>query len=83
MGDTLKEAIRKYFNDLDFRYTVYPNMLYIINFNKILSLEENRVSILVNSDRIIFKGNNFILNKLLDHEVIISGRVLGVEVNAI
>lgn len=79
----MKDLIRNYFNDIDFRYTVYPNMLHIINFNKILSLEENRVSIIYKNKRIIFKGENFILNKLLDNEVLIRGGVLGVEVNDI
>lgn len=79
----LKDSINRYFNDLDFRYTVYSNMLHIINYNKILSLEDNRISILYNNKRIIFKGNNFILKKMLDNEVLIRGVVLGVEVNDI
>ena len=65
----MHDTVRKYFNDLEFRYTVYSNMLHIINFTKILSLEETRVSILVNDKRIIFKGDSFVLKKLLDSEV--------------
>lgn len=79
----LRDSVRRYFNDLDFRYTIFPEKLHIINFSKILALEENRVSILYGNKRIIFKGNDFILNKLLDNEVVISGEVLGVEVNDI
>ncbi len=79
----MKESINRYFNDLDFRYTVYSNMLHIINYTKVLSLEEKRVSILVNNKRIVFKGDNFILKKMLDNEVLIRGVVLGVEVNDI
>ncbi len=79
----LQESVRKYFDDLDFRYTVFLNKLHIINFTKILALEDNRVSILYNNKIIVFKGINFILNKLLDNEVVISGEVLKVEVNDI
>lgn len=79
----MKESINRYFNDLDFRYTVYSNMLHIINYTKVLSLEEKRVSILFNNKRIVFKGDNFILKKMLDNEVLIRGVVLGVEVNDI
>lgn len=79
----MKESINRYFNDLDFRYTVYSNMLHIINYTKVLSLEEKRISILVNNKRIVFKGDNFILKKMLDNEVLIRGVVLGVEVNDI
>lgn len=79
----MKSTIRSYFNDLEFRYTVFSDKLHIINYTKILSLEDSRVSILINNKRIIFKGHDFILNKLLDDEVIINGVVLGVEVNDI
>lgn len=79
----MKETIRSYFNDLEFRYTVFSTKLHIINFTKILSLEETRISILHNNKRIIFKGNDFILNKLLDSEVIINGVVTGVEVDEV
>lgn len=79
----MKDKVRNYFNDLEFRYTVYTNKLHIINYTKILSLEENRVSIIVNNNRLIFKGKDFVLSKLLDHEVLIYGTVLGVEVNEV
>lgn len=79
----MKDKVRNYFNDLEFRYTVYNNYLHIINYSKILSLEEERVSILVNNKRIIFKGKGFSLSKLLDQEILINGVVLGVEVNEV
>lgn len=79
----MKDKVRNYFNDLEFRYTVYTNKLHIINYTKILSLEENRISIIVNNTRVIFKGENFILSKLLDNEILIIGKVLGVEVDEI
>lgn len=76
-------SIRSYFEDTEFRYTVFVNKLHIINYTKLLSLEDERVSILYKNKRIIFKGKEFILNKLLDDEVIINGMVLGVEVNEV
>lgn len=79
----MKDKVRNYFDDLEFRFTVYPDRIHIINYSKILSLENDRVSILLNKKRIIFKGNNFALNKLLDDEVLIFGEVNGVEINDI
>ncbi len=79
----MRDKVRNYFDDLEFRFTVYSDRLHIINYTKILSLETDRVSIILNNKRIIFKGNNFVLNKLLDDEVLIYGEVNGVEVNDI
>lgn len=76
----MKDKINRYFNDTEFRYTVFLNRLHIINYQKIVTLENNRISVLIGNRRIVFNGNNFILEKLMDHEVSIQGVVLGVEV---
>lgn len=76
----MNNRIKRYFNDLDPRFIVFPDKLYIINYNKILSLEEDRVSILFNNKRVVFSGSSFILYKLLDNEVLINGVVSNIEV---
>ena len=47
---------------------------------KILSLEEGRVSFSTSYGRVVVKGEGFTLNRLLENEVLISGRVDQVEV---
>lgn len=76
----MNNRVKRYFNDLEPRFTVFSNKLHVINYKKIISLEDSRVSILFNNKRIVFKGNSFILNKLLDHEVLINGYVTNIEV---
>lgn len=77
---SLKDKINRYFNDTEFRYTIFSNRLHIINYSRIITLEDNRISIIANNKKIIFKGNGFILDKLMDNEVSVLGNVLGVEV---
>ncbi|MBQ8131168.1 MAG: YabP/YqfC family sporulation protein, partial [Bacilli bacterium] len=76
----MKDKINRYFNDTEFRYTIYRNRIHILNYLKILSLEENRISILFQGGRILFRGRGFVLEKLMDQEVSILGEVLGVDV---
>lgn len=76
----LRDKINRYFNDTEFRYTIYLNRIHIINYTRIITLEENRISVLFENRRILFRGKGFILEKLMDHEVSILGEVLGVEV---
>lgn len=52
-------------------------MLLII---KIIVLEENKISLLTNNNKIIIKGNNLVLKKLLDKEILINGKLLNIEV---
>ena len=73
--------IKDYINDKEFRMTIFTDRVHIINYLKILSLEDERVSFLTTKGRIIVKGKNLCLNKLLDEEVLISGKVLDIEVD--
>ena len=73
-------CISNYINDKEFRFTVYDNKIHIINFNKIITLEDNYISILSNSKKINIKGLNLVLVKLLDNELLIKGNITNIEV---
>lgn len=73
--------IKDYINDKEFRMTIFTDRIHIINYLQILSIEDERVAFLTNKGRIIIKGNNLCLNKLLDDEVLVSGFVSNIEVD--
>lgn len=74
--------IKEYINDNEFRVTIFKDRVYIVNYLQILGLEEERISLLIPDGRLIIKGLNLHLNKLLDNELLISGKVLLVEVES-
>lgn len=73
--------IKDYISDNEFRMTIFTDRVHIINYLKIISLEESRISFLTKKGRVIIKGNNLFLNRLLDDEILIIGNVLNVEVD--
>lgn len=73
--------VKDYILDQEFRITLFENRLLAVNFIKILSLEESRVSFLTNYGRVIVKGREFTLNRLLENEVLIGGIIEQVEVS--
>lgn len=73
--------IKEYINDDEFRLTVLENRIYIINYLKIISLDDDRISFLTKKGRVIIKGSKLSLNKMLDDEVLISGVVSNIEVD--
>ena len=73
--------IKDYINDKEFRMTIFKDRIHIINYLQILSIEDDRIAFLTNKGRIIIKGNNLCLNKLLDDEVLVSGFVSNIEVD--
>jgi len=76
----MSNFISNYINDKEFRFTVYENKIHIINFNKIITLEDNYISLLSNNKRISIKGSNLVLVKLLDNELLIKGNITSIEV---
>lgn len=75
----LKE-INNYINDNNFKLSLYKNKLNIVNYKKLLSLEENYISVLLEKKKLIIKGNNLLLIKILDNELLIKGNIKSIEV---
>ena len=73
--------LNEYINDNEFRLTVFSDRVHVMNFLNIVSLEEERISFLTSKGRVIIKGKNLCLNKLLDDEVLISGTIMNIEVD--
>lgn len=74
------KSISNYINDNTFRFTIYEDKIHIINFKRIISLENNYISFLSTNKKIIIEGNNLVLNKLLDKEILIKGNINKIEV---
>lgn len=74
--------LKDYINDTEFRLTVFSDRIHVMNFLQIISLEDERISFLTTKGRVIIKGKNLCLNKLLDDEVLISGIIMNIEVDS-
>ncbi len=74
------EGIRNYIKDDEFRFTIFSNKIDIVNYQKIVSLEDDKILFLGGNKKITIHGKNLILNKLLDEEVLIIGEVIKIEV---
>lgn len=73
--------LKDYINDNEFRITIFSDRIYVVNYKEVLSLEDERISFSTSNGRIIVKGDHLTLNKLLDREVLISGKTKDIEVD--
>jgi len=80
IGEYMKDKLINYINDKEFRFTIYNNKIHIINFNKLITLEDNYISFLTNNKKINIIGNNLSLEKLIDKELLIKGNISKIEV---
>lgn len=73
------DKIRDYIRDDEFRLTIFKDRLHIINYLEILTLSNKKISVDTGDNLIVIKGENLILNKLLDNEILITGKIYTVE----
>ena len=72
--------IRKFINDTSFQILYRNNSLNIINYTDINYMEESKISISVyNNKKILIKGNNLTVKKLLESEILIVGNITSIE----
>lgn len=74
------EKVRDYVIDNEFRFTIFSDRIHVVNYQNILSLENERISFCGSQQRIVIKGKDLVLNRLLDQEILIFGKVLTIEV---
>ena len=71
--------IKNYIKDTEFRLTLFKDRVYVTNYKKILSLENTNISFKVDNGRITVLGNNLVLKKLLDKEILVRGNISSIE----
>lgn len=74
------DRVKNYVIDSEFRLTLYVDMVHIINYTKIISLDDNRIVISSVMKKVIITGKNLHLNRLLDEEILIKGSIDTIEV---
>lgn len=79
IGDNMLDKLDNYLNDKKFKIVLEENSLYIANYSRIISLEEQYISILTKNKRISITGNNLSLKKILEKELLIEGNINKIE----
>ena len=72
--------IKDFILDDEFRLVLLEDRVLIVNFKKILYLEDKRVSILTSYVKIVLCVTGFLLSKLLDKEVLIGGNIERIDI---
>ena len=75
------DRLTNYINDNTFRFTVYENTIHVINYKRILILEEDRISFQSKNQKIKIEGEGLIIKKILNQEMLITGKIYKIEVS--
>ncbi|MDD6879502.1 MAG: YabP/YqfC family sporulation protein [bacterium] len=73
------KELKNYIFDEQCKISFIDNKVNIINYEKIIVMEKTRVNISTKKKNIIVKGNNLLIKKLLDKELLIEGDIKSIE----
>lgn len=73
------KKIVNYIKDNSFKINYVSDSINIVNYDKILELTDNVITISKDSKLIIIRGSKLKLTKLLDNEVLITGNINKIE----
>lgn len=78
--NNMLDRLNNYIDDKKFKLIYEDNLIDIINYTRLITIENNYVSLYINNKKIIIKGKKLILKKLLDNELLLNGEVTSLEV---
>ena len=71
--------IRSYLLESDFKITMTNKNIDVINYEKIETVNSNNIVLKYKLGKIDIKGNNLVIKKLLNDEILIIGSINSVE----
>lgn len=75
----LIQQLTNYIYDKELSIHIYNNKIDIINYTDITHFDNNKIIIKHEKGNIIITGNNLVVTKLLDNELLINGNIKGIE----
>lgn len=67
--------IKEYLKDTSFKIKINNNTTYIDNYISIDTLNDNLIILTFNTFKLKIEGNNFIIKKLVDQELLFTGYI--------
>lgn len=71
--------IVSYVRNNEFYINIWKNKINIVNFKEIVIMEEEKVVIMSDDGKIVIRGKDLSINKLLDNELLITGKFNSIE----
>lgn len=76
---SLVKQVKTYIEDNEFHIDIFDDRIHIANYDRIISLGEEKIMISSSKQRISFYGKNFSLSKMQDEEILIEGTLTKLE----
>ncbi len=76
----MRKLIREFIDSEEFQLTLLKDRVNIVNYQSLLQIDSKEMILKSEFSKIMIRGENLVLNKLLDDEVLITGDIHFIEV---
>lgn len=73
------QKLRTYLNDDNFKLNIINNTIYIDNYINIDTLTDNKIALKCLKFLIIIEGTDFVIKKLVDKEILLTGEISNIK----
>ena len=73
------DGIRNYVIEQEFEIRIINNKVDVINYKDIGHFDSNKVIINYSDGSVVIRGNNLVVSKLMNDEILIGGEITGLE----
>ena len=77
----LTSKLDRYLEDKDYKIIIQKNQVNIINFKNIIDFSDNKISLKCDDKKIDIEGENLIISKMIDDELLIIGNIFNIRIN--
>ena len=76
----LKQNISTFLKNNSYNKNISKNNIYINNYTNIDNISENNIIIIIENMKLVIKGTNFKVIKMLNKEVLFNGQIKNIEI---
>ena len=77
----MRKFIREFIDNEEFQLTLLKDRINIVNYSELLQINSKEMILKSADSKIFINGNNLVLSKLLDDEILITGEINSIEVH--
>lgn len=74
------KSLNRFIRNKDFYLNYWNNQININNFIEILVLEDDKVVLSIPSGKLVVRGSNIMITKLLDNEILLTGDFSSIDI---
>ncbi len=72
--------VENYLLDNEYKIIIKNNQLNVVNYDEIIDFSLVKITIRIKQKIIIIEGNNLIISKMIDDEVLVSGNISNISI---